>query len=258
LEEEVEWWDKTESDWKESAIVFNPPRASAFNFVWSDTLYISGGYYFSPLLTTLKLAPDGTWRNGIDLPQPRAGGATALIGSHAYFIGGETNSGVTSNMDIYNLVSNSILTGTSLLAPRAGHAIASYDEIIYVFGGHGTSSSYILNTVLAFDSRVTGIDDHLPAQNPESIAIVSNYPNPFNGSTNIQFELNKNTLVDLNIFNIQGQKIREIVKGNFAAGKYNFTWNGKSFLGNSVSSGLYILVLQTDNQKIKRKIMYLK
>ena len=258
LEEEVEWWDRSSNQWRESLIVFNPPRASVFNFVLTDTLYIFGGFYFGPLNTSLKLASDGTWYSGINLSQPRGNGTTALVGNHAFFIGGETNSGVTDLVEVYNVPNKSISTVQSMPYARASHATAVYNNEIYVFGGNGTNPSNVLSSVIAFDATLTNIENKLSDLLPIENKLFQNYPNPFNGITTIEFELTKASFINLSVYNTQGKKIKEIINENVSAGLHKIKWNGLNGFNTKVSSGTYLLILQSDKNIQKRKILYLK
>ncbi len=77
---------------------------------------------------------------------------------------------------------------------------------------------------------------------PETFSLNQNYPNPFNPSTKIRFEIPENSLVHLNIFNILGKQVAEIVKGEFSPGVYSIEWNGSSF-----ASGIYLLKINAQS-----------
>lgn len=76
--------------------------------------------------------------------------------------------------------------------------------------------------------------------NPYSNSMISRaYPNPFSGETTIEFSLNQAGNVVFEIFNINGQKLVEIVRPNQSCGANSLIWNGKSDSGKSVSAGIY-------------------
>jgi flagellar hook assembly protein FlgD len=76
--------------------------------------------------------------------------------------------------------------------------------------------------------------------------LFQNYPNPFNPSTQIQFELGRTEAVRLEIFNILGQKVKTMLRGEeFSAGPYTFIWNGRDDNNVQVSSGTYFYKLST-------------
>lgn len=77
-------------------------------------------------------------------------------------------------------------------------------------------------------------------QIPTAYKLLNNYPNPFNPSTVITFEIPQSENVTLRVYNINGQLIRTLTDENLPAGKYEKTWNGKNEIGKEVSSGIYI------------------
>jgi hypothetical protein len=90
-------------------------------------------------------------------------------------------------------------------------------------------------------------------------ALFQNYPNPFNPATLIQFNLERPERVNLEIFNILGQKVRTLLSGEvFAAGPYTFLWDGKDDRGSAVSSGLYVYRLKTPTYLQTKKMMLVK
>ncbi len=75
---------------------------------------------------------------------------------------------------------------------------------------------------------------------PENFTLAQNYPNPFNPTTVIEFTLAKNSNVNLTIFNILGQKVRELIHNrNYSKGSFSVVWNGKNDNGIRCPSGIY-------------------
>ncbi len=70
-------------------------------------------------------------------------------------------------------------------------------------------------------------------------AMHGNYPNPFNPSTTISYDLKEASPVKLEIFNLKGQLVRRLVNETKAAGAYRIAWDGKDDKGNEVGSGIY-------------------
>ena len=68
---------------------------------------------------------------------------------------------------------------------------------------------------------------------------MGNYPNPFNPSTTIVFNLPKTQNIQLIIYNSLGQVVRELVKEELPSGLNEIVWNGNDQLGKSVGSGVY-------------------
>jgi hypothetical protein len=93
---------------------------------------------------------------------------------------------------------------------------------------------------------------------PTSSALSQNYPNPFNAQTMIAFDLANAGTVQLDVYNMIGQKIVTLVSGNYNSGSYNVIWNGRDAAGNTVSSGIYYYRLKTDNLTETKKMTLLK
>jgi FlgD Ig-like domain len=75
-----------------------------------------------------------------------------------------------------------------------------------------------------------------------------NYPNPFNPSTTISFDLSeeKSGRAELSIYNTKGQKVKELVNSKLPEGQYSYVWNGTNDAGKPVVSGVYYYRLYVD------------
>jgi len=95
---------------------------------------------------------------------------------------------------------------------------------------------------------------------PQKIKLHQNFPNPFNNSSKILFEIPETGLVNLKIYDSLGQEISTLVNETKLPGKYEVTWNA-----NNLSAGIYFYQLRfanTKNQKMSfietKKMIYLK
>lgn len=77
------------------------------------------------------------------------------------------------------------------------------------------------------------------------------HPNPFNGNAKIRFSLSKSALVEIDIYNILGQHIVNLMDDYKTAGTYQISWNGRDRLNNTAGSGLYFCRLSSENRNIK-------
>ncbi|MBL7995784.1 choice-of-anchor D domain-containing protein, partial [bacterium] len=93
---------------------------------------------------------------------------------------------------------------------------------------------------------------------PTRIELAQNYPNPFNPSTSIRFGLPDEGKIKLVIYNVLGQKVRELINESREAGFHTAIWNGKNDMGQQVSSGLYIYRLETVRGVQSRKMLLIK
>ena len=84
----------------------------------------------------------------------------------------------------------------------------------------------------------------------------NNYPNPFNPSTNITFSIEENSFVSLDIYNILGEKVKNLISSYYPAGQYSTSWNSTDEENNNVNSGVYFYKLTADrNSSVKRMLL---
>jgi hypothetical protein len=145
--------------------------------------------------------------------------------------------------------------------------LAMTDSAQYVLigtvGQSAVGRSLDTNTVLnsgfwySVGSIITGVQQEEETL-PKKFALYPNYPNPFNPSTTIRFDLPKAGNVRLTVYNILGQEVRQLVNGRMEAGRRQVTWDGTNRRGTRVSSGVYICRIVYGDQIKSRKMMVLK
>ncbi|MDP8267673.1 MAG: T9SS type A sorting domain-containing protein [Candidatus Tenebribacter davisii] len=81
-----------------------------------------------------------------------------------------------------------------------------------------------------------------------SSILYQNHPNPFNPSTTIEFSIQNDSKVDISIFNIKGQKIKNLSSNEFVAGSHSIIWIGDNDNNNPVSSGIYYYKLNVNGR----------
>ena len=102
-----------------------------------------------------------------------------------------------------------------------------------------------------------GIDD-VEVAVPTASKLHASYPNPFNPTTNIAYELGNAGDVNITVYNMLGQEVATLAAGFQAAGAYTVQWNGIDHAGHSVPSGLYFYTMQTEGFSATQKMMLLK
>ena len=98
---------------------------------------------------------------------------------------------------------------------------------------------------------------------PQQTRLLPNYPNPFNPETWIPFQLSQDAAVTVTIYDVQGQRIRQLQLGQVTAGRYVTAdqaayWDGKSETGQVVASGTYFYKLRAGDYTETRKMVILK
>lgn len=85
-----------------------------------------------------------------------------------------------------------------------------------------------------------------------------NYPNPFNPTTTIEYELNRSDKIQLEIFNIRGEKVKTLVNEFQNAGSYRIQWDGTNSNGSKLSSGIYFYTIKSGGEVSTKKMILIK
>jgi len=93
---------------------------------------------------------------------------------------------------------------------------------------------------------------------PDELLLFGNYPNPFNPSTKIKFQLGQTRQVKITIFDLLGNQIKELTNSTFNSGTHDLLWDGTNRHGELVSSGVYIYSLVSKEINIVRRMILLK
>ncbi len=132
----------------------------------------------------------------------------------------------------------------------------SMDLRIELLDQGGNSAEWLLEPAFTIGDMV---DPGTPAGFiPLNFALYDNYPNPFNPSTTIRYDLPENTHVVLRIYNVLGQVVRTLVNENQTAGVKWQVWDGRDDLANPVSSGVYLYGIDALAFKQTKKLLLLK
>ena len=110
---------------------------------------------------------------------------------------------------------------------------------------------------LAIDCKTTSNFD-LNIGLPTETSLSKNYPNPFNPSTTIDYNLSSATDVSLVIYDMKGSIVKTLVSNFQDAGLHQITWNGKNDVNAQVSSGMYLVRMEADGQLYQQAITLLK
>ncbi len=167
----------------------------------------------------------------------------------ARFVLGTFGSGVL----VYNQATGSFEVDTSNPLPGGPGIAIDADQNIYVTDFNADSlrvfnsayqriAAYPVGdgpvSVAVYEPASTGIvkgQETIPRQ----FTLLGNYPNPFNPQTTIEFELAAPAKVQLDVFNVRGEKITTLVNAFLPSGTHKVVWNGRDHWGNPVASGIY-------------------
>ena len=106
---------------------------------------------------------------------------------------------------------------------------------------------------------ISNITDVYKSSNklPNNFLVLSNYPNPFNPSTIIYYELPRAENIEIKIYDIIGREVRTILSKFQKAGIYNISWDGRSNFNKPVAAGVYLCRLKTKDQSKVHKMVLL-
>ncbi|PKN79136.1 MAG: hypothetical protein CVU48_06250 [Candidatus Cloacimonetes bacterium HGW-Cloacimonetes-1] len=127
---------------------------------------------------------------------------------------------------------------------------------------HGSNSADNY-TGMHTDAGFGQITLQAPVANDDNLAISSNrilgnYPNPFNPSTSVKYTLTHSTPVTIQIYNNRGQLVHKSNPVDPSKGENVFVWNGKDNNGASITSGVYIMKLNTSEGTLTHKMTMTK
>ena len=93
---------------------------------------------------------------------------------------------------------------------------------------------------------------------PKDFALRPSYPNPFNPSTTIRFDIASRSRVELRVYDVSGSLVRTLVDEDMPAGSHQVQWNGRNDAGDPASSGVYFYRLTAPGFSDVRKMTLLK
>ncbi|HTR81112.1 MAG TPA: FlgD immunoglobulin-like domain containing protein [Bacteroidota bacterium] len=129
------------------------------------------------------------------------------------------------------------------------------EDSVYSFSPGDRTSEFLV--AIGVKASVDKVIESLQA--PREFSLGLNYPNPFNPQTTIPVDVPVRSVVELEVYNILGQRIRSLYSGAIEPGKYWFTWDGKSDEGNSAATGVYIYHLESSTGiSMAKKMLLIK
>ena len=93
---------------------------------------------------------------------------------------------------------------------------------------------------------------------PGEFALHQNFPNPFNPSTEIRFDLPEEGMVELAVYNLMGQRIRSLSSKTMEPGFHAVGWDGTNDWGSQVSTGMYFYSIRAKSFQSTKKMLFLK
>lgn len=174
-----------------------------------------------------RVANDKIWSLLVTFPAGNAGGPS-LYKYGAYYPGADTINGG------YHPLDNEMQGTDHWLNVIVGDTTVLYDDFGYL-------------------ESFTGVEAKDQILIPEKMELSQNYPNPFNPVTTIQYSVPKNSVVNLTIYNVMGQKVSTLINGKQDAGVHTVVFNASN-----IPSGVYFYKLTSGDYSVVRKMILMK
>ena len=210
-------------------------------------LFYWGDNYFSDWDNTLnKFFPVGA---SIEVGSSSYWGSTDIVELNNTF------DAVYSTNGIYHLMTHpNILEWDQDFTWDHLEHISNRKNIWYVGFGHLYLYRFLSNSIQGINLNIqtgTPVTD-----NP--YILIENYPNPFNPKTTIQYSLPVDTFVKIEIYNMLGNKVKNLVNKYQTSGKNLINWDSTNNQGKAVSAGVYLYSLETKYFRTTKKMILLK
>jgi hypothetical protein len=151
----------------------------------------------------------------------------------------------TNNGDSWTAVNEGLME--SMMDPTSVvQSLAIVDSDIYA----GTRGAGVWRRPLA--EMITSVEN-VSSELPRVFSLEQNYPNPYNSSTTIEFELPRSEHIKIEVYNSLGQKVSELINKLLPAGFHKYEFNGFN-----LPSGLYIYIIEAGQFQDVKKMLYLK
>ncbi len=93
---------------------------------------------------------------------------------------------------------------------------------------------------------------------PHAFQLLRSYPNPFNPSTTVEYEIPQSAVVTVRIFDLHGALVSELQRAIQPAGRHQVTWDGTDSGGARVASGIYFCAVECGDQALSRQLVLVK
>jgi len=112
----------------------------------------------------------------------------------------------------------------------------------------------LMDIYVNYLTEITGIEE----VSNEYISNITVAPNPARKNVNVKFSMVQPGHVKVTIYNIAGQKVRQLADRSMAIGTHTLIWYGRDDIGRNLSSGSYIVEIETASERINKLIVFVK
>jgi N-acetylneuraminic acid mutarotase len=219
---------------------------------YNGKIYAFGGYNgsTSDLIYRYDIASD-TWEQIGNTPEPVSAETVVGYGENIFLIGDYAEE---NRFWKYNVTTATWTSYTSNLIGRRHSSAAILDDRLYVVAGVAQNNGKYryLNVVQSTDltQLITGVRDN--EYTPVDFKLEQNYPNPFNPTTKVNFSINRNAHVKLQVYDSLGKLVKVLIDRKMSVGFHSVNFNAAN-----LSSGVYYYQINVNDKYVQSKKMTL-
>jgi len=174
-------------------------------------------------------------------------------GRRVFDITVEQSSVKKKDIDIVDLV------GGNSAYQTVFESVSVSDGILDIHFSAQESEAFLAGLKIEYTGALTQVEnDNSMGENSKQIRLLDSYPNPFNGSTTIRFEINQPESLTFHIFDITGREIYKRILGPVESGVKTLNWDGTTLNGVTASSGTYFYHLRGTGISPSGSLTYIK
>lgn len=224
------------------------------------------------LMTMLGINQSGNYQGSSDFVRGIVGSALSPPGASFGFLmraSGVNDENLQNSKDVLNVTGNGVVVAGYGANANEGNAVVTVQGNNWKAAVFGFDLAAIIKSspsLTSADEALQAVVDNLfvvgieegESKIPQKFSLEQNFPNPFNPSTKISFNLPKSSKVKLEVFNVKGQLVKTLASRNFESGRQSITWNAADDAGNLVSTGIYFYKITTPDFTSTKKAIFLK
>ncbi|MBU36636.1 MAG: hypothetical protein CMG29_05450 [Candidatus Marinimicrobia bacterium] len=220
---------------------YDPTEASWHTLMYNLTPYISEGIFNVGILYD---DCGGNWSSGIGV-------------DNIWVTQGDEDNWLSWERLSFMVVPGDTMSMSLTMMPQAdldyeieGEIIISDDPSFYY---NQTSMTVDISMIMGDESSIIDV-----AGLPDKFALHQNFPNPFNPTTTLRYDLPEQANVNITIYDLLGRQVASIINQEQKAGFQSVIWNATNDLGNPVSAGIYLCEIKAGKFVQTKKLVLLK
>jgi len=156
----------------------------------------------------------------------------------------------------YNIIRNDDIIAANVA--ELTYTDQDLEDGVYVYGVQAVYTTGLSEAVYTDEIQVETSHTDLTAEPSLINKLYSNYPNPFNPVTTIDFSIEKSDHVLIEIYNVSGRRVRTLLSEKKEAGRHSVVWDGKTDSNQIAGSGVYFYRIASGSYTSSRKMILLK